>query len=101
MDVNVERAEDVLMHMKLLEKAIHPENQPAFSVRIVQVHLRQKGEQLRLVCSCFAAVYLWYVSEANIAVQVPLDIDASEADSQSNITEDDNCPTPRTPAYVL
>ncbi|BAF20531.1 serine/threonine-protein kinase STY46 [Oryza sativa Japonica Group] len=65
MDVNVERAEDVLMHMKLLEKAIHPENQPAFSVRIVQV---------------------------------PLDIDASEADSQSNITEDDNCPTPRTPA---
>uniref|UniRef100_A0A0E0HVP8 Protein kinase domain-containing protein n=1 Tax=Oryza nivara TaxID=4536 RepID=A0A0E0HVP8_ORYNI len=65
MDVNVERAEDVLMHMKLLEKATHPENQPAFSVRIVQV---------------------------------PLDIDASEADSQSNITEDDNCPTPRTPA---
>jgi hypothetical protein len=54
--------------MKLLEKAIHPENQPAFSVRIVQV---------------------------------PLDIDASEADSQSNITEGDNCPTPRTPAYVL
>uniref|UniRef100_A0A0E0E6I7 Protein kinase domain-containing protein n=1 Tax=Oryza meridionalis TaxID=40149 RepID=A0A0E0E6I7_9ORYZ len=65
MDVNVERAEDVLMHMKLLEKATHPENQPAFSVRIVQV---------------------------------PLDIDASEAESQSNITEDDNCPTPRTPA---
>ncbi|XP_015694233.1 serine/threonine-protein kinase STY46 [Oryza brachyantha] len=65
MDVNVERAEDVLMHMKLLEKATHPENQPAFSVRIVQV---------------------------------PLDVDASEADSQSNITEDDNCPMPRTPA---
>ncbi|KAF0902158.1 hypothetical protein E2562_014408 [Oryza meyeriana var. granulata] len=65
MDVNVERAEDVLMHMKLLEKATHPENQPAFSVRIVQV---------------------------------PLDVDASQADSQSNMTEDDHCATPKTPA---
>uniref|UniRef100_A0A0D9WU95 Protein kinase domain-containing protein n=1 Tax=Leersia perrieri TaxID=77586 RepID=A0A0D9WU95_9ORYZ len=65
MDVNVERAEDVLMHMKLLEKATHSENQPAFSVRIVQV---------------------------------PLEVDSSEADSQSNLTQDDNCPTPRTQA---
>jgi hypothetical protein len=37
MDVNVERAEDVLTHMRLLHKATHPENQPAFSVRVVQV----------------------------------------------------------------
>jgi hypothetical protein len=36
-DVNVERAEDVLTHMRLLDKATRPENQPAFSVRVVQV----------------------------------------------------------------
>lgn len=38
MDVNVDRAEVVLTHMQLLEKATRPENQPAFSVRVVQVH---------------------------------------------------------------
>ncbi|KAL5199961.1 hypothetical protein ABZP36_021164 [Zizania latifolia] len=64
MDVNVERAEDVLIHMQLLEKATHPENQPAFLVRVVQV---------------------------------PRDVDASEADLQSNMTEDDNGATPRRP----
>ncbi|KAG8074570.1 hypothetical protein GUJ93_ZPchr0006g43104 [Zizania palustris] len=64
MDVNVERAEDVLIHMQLLEKATHPENQPAFLVRVVQV---------------------------------PRDVDAGDADLQSNMTEDDNCATPRRP----
>ncbi|XP_008811868.1 serine/threonine-protein kinase STY46-like isoform X2 [Phoenix dactylifera] len=37
MDVNVERAEDVLTHMKLLELAHDPANRPAFAVRLVQV----------------------------------------------------------------
>ncbi|XP_072967816.1 serine/threonine-protein kinase STY46-like [Typha angustifolia] len=37
MDVNVERAEDVLTHKKLLEQARDPANRPAFSVRVVQV----------------------------------------------------------------
>ncbi|KAF3324916.1 serine/threonine-protein kinase HT1-like isoform X1 [Carex littledalei] len=36
-DVNVERAEDVLMHKKLLEQARDPDKRPAFSVRVVQV----------------------------------------------------------------
>ncbi|CAL5040804.1 unnamed protein product [Urochloa decumbens] len=37
LDVNAERAEDVLVHMELLDRAKHAENQPAFSVRVVQV----------------------------------------------------------------
>jgi len=37
LDVNAERAEDVLVHMQLLDRAKHSDNQPAFSVRLVQV----------------------------------------------------------------
>ncbi|CAN6162672.1 unnamed protein product [Urochloa humidicola] len=37
LDVNAERAEDVLVHMQLLDRAKHAQNQPAVSVRVVQV----------------------------------------------------------------
>ncbi|KAK4477254.1 hypothetical protein RD792_016468 [Penstemon davidsonii] len=37
MDVNVERAEDVLTHRRLLQLACDPANRPVFEVRIVQV----------------------------------------------------------------
>ena len=37
MDVNVERAEDVLTHKSLLELAHDPAHRPAFAVRLVQV----------------------------------------------------------------
>ncbi|KAG8368040.1 hypothetical protein BUALT_Bualt15G0004100 [Buddleja alternifolia] len=37
MDVNVERAEDVLTHKRLLHLACDPANRPAFEVRLVQV----------------------------------------------------------------
>lgn len=37
MDVNVERAEDVLTHKKLLELAHDPANRPACAIRLVQV----------------------------------------------------------------
>ncbi|KAL8543401.1 hypothetical protein ACS0TY_004075 [Phlomoides rotata] len=37
MDVNVERAEDVLTHKRLLQLARDPANRPAFEVRLVQV----------------------------------------------------------------
>ncbi|KAL6226960.1 hypothetical protein ACLB2K_000919 [Fragaria x ananassa] len=37
LDVNVERAEDVLTHKRLLQLAKDPANQPAFEVRTVQV----------------------------------------------------------------
>ncbi|KAF3434774.1 hypothetical protein FNV43_RR21860 [Rhamnella rubrinervis] len=38
LDVNVERAEDVLMHKRLLHLADDPANRPAIEVRLVQVH---------------------------------------------------------------
>ncbi|KAM2621680.1 hypothetical protein TB2_026402 [Malus domestica] len=38
LDVNVERAEDVLAHKRLLQFAEDPANQPAFEVRSVQVY---------------------------------------------------------------
>ncbi|XP_059653902.1 serine/threonine-protein kinase STY46-like [Cornus florida] len=37
LDVNVERAEDVLMHKRLLHLAHDPDNRPVFEVRLVQV----------------------------------------------------------------
>lgn len=37
MDVNIERAEDVLVHKRLLQLAQDPVNRPAFDVRLVQV----------------------------------------------------------------
>ena len=36
LDVNVERAEDVLTHKRLLHLAHDPANRPAFEVRLVQ-----------------------------------------------------------------
>ncbi|ONH92366.1 hypothetical protein PRUPE_8G170600 [Prunus persica] len=38
LDVNVERAEDVLMHKRLLHLAHDPAHKPAIEVRLVQVH---------------------------------------------------------------
>ncbi|XP_018450227.2 serine/threonine-protein kinase STY46 isoform X1 [Raphanus sativus] len=37
LDVNVERAEDVLMHQRLLHSALDPHNRPVIQVRLVQV----------------------------------------------------------------
>ncbi|XP_048233994.1 serine/threonine-protein kinase STY46 [Ricinus communis] len=37
LDVNVERAEDVLMHKRLLQLAHDPDNRPAIEIRLVQV----------------------------------------------------------------
>ncbi|KAG7618875.1 Protein kinase domain [Arabidopsis thaliana x Arabidopsis arenosa] len=37
LDVNVERAEDVLMHKRLLHSAYDPQNRPAIEVHLVQV----------------------------------------------------------------
>ncbi|XP_059280980.1 serine/threonine-protein kinase STY8-like isoform X2 [Lycium ferocissimum] len=43
LDVNVERAEHVLVHRRLLQLAEDPENRPAFDVRLVQVHPTYNG----------------------------------------------------------
>ncbi|VAI35327.1 unnamed protein product [Triticum turgidum subsp. durum] len=45
MDVNVERAEDVLTHKRLLELAKDPAQRPAFAVRAVQVSPIVDGNQ--------------------------------------------------------
>lgn len=41
LDVNVERAEDVLSHKRLLKLAEDPANRPVFQVRSVQVKLER------------------------------------------------------------
>ncbi|KAI5668851.1 hypothetical protein M9H77_18704 [Catharanthus roseus] len=38
LDVNIEKAQDVLMHKKLLQLAHDPNTRPAYEVRLVQVH---------------------------------------------------------------
>ena len=42
LDVNVERAEDVLMHKRLLQCAHDPANRPAIEVRLVQVSVIER-----------------------------------------------------------
>ncbi|PON40307.1 Phosphorylase kinase, gamma catalytic subunit [Trema orientale] len=46
LDVNVERAEDVLMHKRLLHLAHNPANRPAIEVRLVQVHPISDGNSV-------------------------------------------------------
>ncbi|CAI0381313.1 unnamed protein product [Linum tenue] len=46
LDVNVERAEDVLTHKRLLQLAEDPANRPAFEVRLVQVFPVSNGKAL-------------------------------------------------------
>ncbi|KAJ9189494.1 hypothetical protein P3X46_000779 [Hevea brasiliensis] len=43
LDVNVERAEDVLMHKRLLQLAHDPDNRPSIEIRLVQVHSVSDG----------------------------------------------------------
>ncbi|KAK9074793.1 hypothetical protein SSX86_003111 [Deinandra increscens subsp. villosa] len=43
LDVNVERAEDVITHKRVLQMAEDPGNRPAFEVRLVQVHPTSDG----------------------------------------------------------
>jgi hypothetical protein len=54
-DVNVERAEDVLMHKKMLELAKDPDKRPAFSVRVVQVTIL--NEILIFVISIWKSIW--------------------------------------------
>ncbi|GJS84495.1 serine/threonine-protein kinase STY46 [Tanacetum coccineum] len=51
LDVNVERAEDVLMHKRLLHLAHDPANRPAFEVRLIQVSPTNEGSSDDLVYS--------------------------------------------------
>lgn len=51
LDVNVERAEDVLMHKRLLQLAHDPANRPAFEVRLVQVSPTTDGSSDELAYS--------------------------------------------------
>ncbi|KAJ0463973.1 hypothetical protein HanHA300_Chr14g0521761 [Helianthus annuus] len=43
LDVNVERAEDVITHKRVLQVAEDPVNRPAFEVILVQVHPTSDG----------------------------------------------------------
>ncbi|KAE9618515.1 putative dual-specificity kinase TKL-Pl-4 family [Lupinus albus] len=51
LDVNVERAADVLMHKRLLHLAHDPANRPAIEVRLVQVHPISDGNSADSVVS--------------------------------------------------
>ena len=52
LDVNVERAEDVLAHKRLLQFAEDPANQPAFQVRSVQVNTYAFVGIVRILARC-------------------------------------------------
>ncbi|TYI82070.1 hypothetical protein E1A91_D05G197100v1 [Gossypium mustelinum] len=54
LDVNVERAEDVLMHKRLLSKAREPAGRPAIQVRLVQLRSAMDGSQVESVHMKFA-----------------------------------------------
>ncbi|KAJ3672367.1 hypothetical protein LUZ60_007088 [Juncus effusus] len=45
MDVSVERADDILIHMKLLEDAKNPLTEPPFSVKVVRVSMDEEDNE--------------------------------------------------------
>ncbi|KAH7835854.1 hypothetical protein Vadar_030520 [Vaccinium darrowii] len=51
LDVNAERAEDVLMHKRLLQLARDPSNRTAFEIRLVQVSPVSDGNVVDSACS--------------------------------------------------
>ncbi|KAI8533222.1 hypothetical protein RHMOL_Rhmol11G0280300 [Rhododendron molle] len=51
LDVNAERAEDVLMHKRLLQLAHEPSSRPAFEIRLVQVPPVSDGNIADSACS--------------------------------------------------
>ena len=50
LDVNAERADDVVTHQRLLEEARDPERRPALSVRVVQVRNPLLTHRIRIHC---------------------------------------------------
>lgn len=69
LDVNSERAEDVLTHKRLLQLAEDPENRPAFDVRVVDILPAMEG--------------------------IPPDFSHSECPSSENPCGSSGCPIPR------
>lgn len=53
LDVNVERAEDVLKHKRLLQLAHDPANRPVYDVRLVQVKMLMRYHSLHKCCMIF------------------------------------------------
>ncbi|CAL9084049.1 unnamed protein product, partial [Musa textilis] len=58
MDVNVERAEDVLMHIKLLEHARDPEKRPVVAVRLLQSFPIHYSRSVSRICYKILSVHL-------------------------------------------
>lgn len=56
LDVNVERAEDVLTHQRLLYLAEDPANRPVFEVRLVQVLDDLFCVYLLIVLNCYSII---------------------------------------------
>jgi hypothetical protein len=57
LDVNAERAEDVVTHQRLLEEARDPQRRPALAVRVVQVNEHIPAEQISSSCAELVWVY--------------------------------------------
>jgi len=107
LEVNAERAEDVLVHMQLLDRAksSETENRPAFSVRVVQVRCGPAKSALvseSASHSVSASSCDVFLSHLMCLVQVPPEIDATETDSaEPNPTEEGgDSATPRKLAYA-
>ncbi|KAB5557732.1 hypothetical protein DKX38_008641 [Salix brachista] len=63
MDVNAERAEDVIMHKRLLQLAHNPATRPAIEVRLVQVPSASAGHSGDSVYSELQLPYFDYLSK--------------------------------------
>ncbi|KAJ0964035.1 hypothetical protein J5N97_029157 [Dioscorea zingiberensis] len=73
MDVNVERAEDVLTHKRLLQLAHDPANRPAFDVRIVQSHRGDSSDsnaQEKEDAQCSCTILLAFGTSVNLEALV-------------------------------
>lgn len=63
LDVNVERAEDVLMHKRLLYSARDPANRPVIEVRLVQVSVYPTHNHATILYFLWDSEYLYLANE--------------------------------------
>jgi hypothetical protein len=67
LDVNTERAEDVLTHKNLLHIAEIPENRPAFNVRAVHVSFKKSMKEVLGLLFCSLKVMLFCINSLDLA----------------------------------
>ncbi|CAJ2638322.1 serine/threonine-protein kinase STY46-like isoform X1 [Trifolium pratense] len=84
LDVNVERAEDVHMHKRLLHLAHDPANRPQIEIRLVQAHPCMKSPSQQMTNQSFSAEVWLLLQLTALLAEVGLNIQEAHAFSTTD-----------------